>query len=221
MYFLLIETSTERGVVAYGNDKNILFERELPLGLNQSAHLIPTIAEIAELFPLSSQLDAIGVGIGPGSYTGIRIGVAVAQGLAYAWKVPLIGISSLSGFIPYENEVSYAGVLDARIGGVYFQKGRIGQASFQESPQISPLNQIGEHLQDVKYLITPLAGVLLSKFSKFFPENMWIWEERAPSVPFLLKQVESKCLNKEYIHPPDRLQLLYLRETEAERSRRN
>jgi tRNA threonylcarbamoyladenosine biosynthesis protein TsaB len=218
--FLLIETCTERGVIAYGNQQETLFAKELPFGLTQSKFLMPYLQEALQSFGYPPPLDAIGVGIGPGSYTGIRIGVAVAQTLAYSWKVPLIGISSLEGFIPSVPVIHYAALLDARIGGVYFQKGRIDQAGIRKDPpQVKPIEEIGKELEEVTHLVTPFAHSLQTKLGEAYPNKSWTWEEHSPSVSSLFQRVEQSYLEGKSVIPPQHLDLLYLRQTEAEREK--
>ena len=221
MHILLIETCTERGVIAYGHGEDILFAKELPFGLNQSKALMPSLDEVLQPFGYPPQLDVIGVGIGPGSYTGIRLGVAVAQALAYSWKIPLIGISSLQGFVPSVSAVNYAAVLDARIGGVYFQKGTkdSGGKVVRDAPQVAPIEEMGEHLKGVTYLVTPFAKSLQTKLIQAYPNDSWIWEERSPSISALLESVEQTYRQGKRIAPPQHLDLLYLRQTEAEREK--
>jgi tRNA threonylcarbamoyladenosine biosynthesis protein TsaB len=72
-----------------------------------------------------AQMDAIAVSAGPGSYTGLRVGVATAKGLCYAWEKPLIGISTLAlmtqGLLQQtkDHHALYAPMLDARRMEVY------------------------------------------------------------------------------------------------------
>lgn len=71
-----------------------------------------------------TDLDVIGFGQGPGSFTGVRISVAIAQGLAYACKLPLVGVSTLQMMAQqaYQQtgETSVFSAIDARMGEVYF-----------------------------------------------------------------------------------------------------
>ncbi len=219
--FLFIDTCTERGMIAYGNHEELLFERELPFGLTQSKFLMPYLNEALTTFGLPPPLEAIGVGVGPGSYTGIRLGVAVAQALAYAWHLPLVGISSMEGLVPSTACSRFASLIDARIGGVYFQQGRYEDNGLlsRTPPQVIPLDAIGQHLEEVSLFVTPYATGLQGKLAPLYPEKEWAWEERAPSARIALQNIEAQYRAGQYKIPPEPLELLYLRQTEAERRR--
>ncbi len=219
--FLLIETSTERGVLAGVQGEDILFSEELPFGLNQSRFLMPTLTTILHANGWKgSDLTCVGVGIGPGSYTGIRIGAAVAQTLAYAWNVPLVGVSSLDGFVPSQENVAFAAIIDARIGGAYIRKGYYSEkgVEYLSEPFICSLEEVGDCLADVKVLVSPSIQSLKTKLDHLYPNQTWEWEEKAPSVLALTHSIRSayqQGLWKQQGH----LELLYLRETEAEREK--
>ncbi|MEZ5105542.1 MAG: tRNA (adenosine(37)-N6)-threonylcarbamoyltransferase complex dimerization subunit type 1 TsaB [Draconibacterium sp.] len=93
---LQIETSTEVCSVAISENGKTLFVKESLEGLNHSELLTVFIDEIFAENKLSlNSIDAVAVSKGPGSYTGLRIGVSVAKGLCYALSIPLISVNSL------------------------------------------------------------------------------------------------------------------------------
>jgi tRNA threonylcarbamoyladenosine biosynthesis protein TsaB len=98
MLILAIETATKLCSVALGRDGVVLALREVQSERHAHAEkvnvFIAGVMEEAGL-PLSA-LDAVAVGIGPGSYTGLRIGLSAAKGLCYALDRPLIGIGTLT-----------------------------------------------------------------------------------------------------------------------------
>ncbi len=93
---LNIETATEVCSVNLARNGEILAEKESSEGLNHSQLLTVFIDEIFRENNFNpAQLDAVAVSKGPGSYTGLRIGVSVAKGLCYSLGIPLIGIGTL------------------------------------------------------------------------------------------------------------------------------
>lgn len=93
---LNIETSTEVCSVVIAQNGKTRFMKESSEGLNHSEFLTVFIEELFQQNNLNfSDIDAVAVSKGPGSYTGLRIGVSVAKGLCYALKIPLIAVSTL------------------------------------------------------------------------------------------------------------------------------
>lgn len=95
---LSIETATTVCSVALHKKDKLLGLQTLFIDKSHSGLLAPSIASLIEYcgFKLSD-LDAIAVSEGPGSYTGLRIGVSAAKGLCYALDIPLIAINTLEG----------------------------------------------------------------------------------------------------------------------------
>lgn len=93
---LAIESSATVCSVALCVDKQVVASREIDGGYHHAALLTTFIQEVFEEASLEpTSLNAVAVSKGPGSYTGLRIGVSAAKGICYASKVPLIGVSSL------------------------------------------------------------------------------------------------------------------------------
>lgn len=98
MHLLLIETATPVCSVALARDGEILAELHSAEQNAHSSKLSPFIDQILKQCSLSpSQLDAVCVSSGPGSYTGLRIGVSSAKGLCYALEKPLLAVPTLQG----------------------------------------------------------------------------------------------------------------------------
>ena len=93
---LNIESSTTMCSVAIAVDGVAIASRNLNEGFSHAERLAPFVQEVlAEAMVSSENLDAIAVSKGPGSYTGLRIGVSLAKGLAYSLNKPLIAVPTL------------------------------------------------------------------------------------------------------------------------------
>ena len=122
MLILAIETSTISCSVALLSDGKLLKELTTQNLRNHSVALLPNIVKLFSAACVSkAALTAIAVGIGPGSFTGLRIGLATAKALAYALKIPLLGVPTMRTlFLQAENCAEYiVPVIDAQQGNVY------------------------------------------------------------------------------------------------------
>jgi tRNA threonylcarbamoyladenosine biosynthesis protein TsaB len=98
---LSIETATTMCSVALGRDGRLLAFKELNAGYTHAENLTVFMEEVMKTAGMEfSQLDAVAVSKGPGSYTGLRIGVSAAKGLCYALDKPLISIGTLRAMVP-------------------------------------------------------------------------------------------------------------------------
>ena len=146
MRILAIDTSTSWCSVALSFDGQIKHRHEL-IGAGASQHLLPWINEL--LHSVSAQyqdLDAIAVGIGPGAFTGVRLSVAIAQGLAVGAKRPVIPVASLDAMamqVVQSNtfqrsspaaDTQFLIALDARMGEVYWARYQVNSI-FNQSPK--------------------------------------------------------------------------------------
>lgn len=124
---LHIETSTNVCSVALSEGLNCLFSKSNDEGMNHAALLSVYIAEALEVLKTTTKrLDAIAVSSGPGSYTGLRIGVSTAKGLCYGLDIPLISVSTLEVMtvtalkaVNGQENVLYCPMIDARRMEVY------------------------------------------------------------------------------------------------------
>jgi tRNA threonylcarbamoyladenosine biosynthesis protein TsaB len=93
---LALDTSTPAMSIAILEQGRLVQEAHIHADRNHSLHLMPMIQELIRAAGMKlADLSAIAVGVGPGSYTGVRIGVTAAKTLAWTLKLPLIGVSSL------------------------------------------------------------------------------------------------------------------------------
>lgn len=123
---LNIETATTACSVCLAQGEGILALKEVNNGYSHSENLHVFINEVLKAAGAGPKdLSAVAVGKGPGSYTGLRIGVSAAKGLCYSLRVPLIGISTLQNMAlnvsleQDKKDALYCAMLDARRMEVY------------------------------------------------------------------------------------------------------
>jgi tRNA threonylcarbamoyladenosine biosynthesis protein TsaB len=138
MKVLALDTATRSCSVAVVVDGKPASEMSAVSKRTHSVHLMTMIREVLALADLDlKDIEAVAVTVGPGSFTGLRIGISTAKGLAFAAGKPCIGVSSLEALavecLPWPDRICV--LMDARKGDVY-------TAVFQESD--GRLDRIGE-----------------------------------------------------------------------------
>ena len=128
MLVLAIDTATKIGSVALYDDKiGVIGEINLYVKVNHSNVIMDAVNSLFKLSRLTiKDVDRIAVTIGPGSFTGIRIGTAIAKGLAYSLKKPIVGVNELDvlAHMGENREDIIVPLIDARKERVYFSKYR-------------------------------------------------------------------------------------------------
>ena len=120
MRFAALETSTEWCSIALWRDGEIAcVERR---ACNRHSELaLPMLETLFKRFSLTAdKLDAVAFGAGPGSFTGLRIACGLAQGLAFARGIPVLGISTLEALAEESGASRVIACLDARMREVYY-----------------------------------------------------------------------------------------------------
>ena len=158
MIILGIETATQICGVAVTDDANLLGEYRLNLKNVHAERLVGAIKKLLddlELVP--HDLHGIAVSIGPGSFTGLRIGLSVAKGMAYALDLPLISIPTLEALAwqcPCDNGLVYA-ILRARSNYVYTAKYHKKESlvSLQDEITINRIDELQKQIKTGSFLI--------------------------------------------------------------------
>ena len=149
-----IETSGPRGGVALVDSTGRVLERRFQTQRSLGAELAPSIQAVLEEWNLGpdSPPDLVAVDLGPGSYTGLRVGLAAAKGLAFAWGRPLVGVrlvDLLARQAPPAQKILCA--LDASRGEVYYGvfERRPGALvpELVSAPELAELDQVARVLE--------------------------------------------------------------------------
>lgn len=122
MVILSVESSAPSASASIVKDGRLLSEMFLNVGLTHSVTLLPLVKNALELAELTvDDIDAVAVDNGPGSFTGVRIGVALAKGLAQPTNKKCVPVSTLEAIAyPFSgSECIVASVMDARCRQVY------------------------------------------------------------------------------------------------------
>lgn len=129
MKILGIETSVKIGSLALIEGDDLVARSDIDTRLNHSARLIPVLNELLQMAGWGiDDLDGVGVGLGPGSFTGIRVGLAAGQGIAFGSSIPLIGIGSFKAMVQGSSAPD-GPVVTLLDGG----RGRVYSAGYQKS----------------------------------------------------------------------------------------
>ena len=222
--FLALDTSNQYCSIAVQAHGKILARHELS-EQKHSAMILPMVRELLASADVTlADLDAIVVGVGPGGFTGVRLAVAVAQGLAFAMNKPVLAHSSLEAMAVAAFALGYLEVIvgmDARMQQVYWAHYQFidGQLHTSTAPSLDDVAVFAEHICAVNQ---PCAVV--GNAQQVFDEvahactqaNITIAEvdHSAPHAEHLLP-VANMAWRESRAIPPEQLQPLYVRDKVA------
>ncbi len=207
MILLSFDTSTDALSVAVSKDDSILKELHTISAVRHSSALIPAVEKILReaKIPLAD-VDAIAVGLGPGSFTGIRVGVVTAKMLAVALGIKVVGVSSLEAiarsFLSSQNP-KIAVMLDARkskaYSAAYEQKN--GRVTVASKPMLKLHTDSTLFAKKGFKVVGDLTGIL-SFGEELKPKARWI-AEAGYDLARHKKFTSLAKLDPEYLHPRD------------------
>ena len=203
-----IETATQVCSVALAKDGELLAIRELNEKNVHAEVLTNFIQEVIDESSLTlKDLDAVAVSMGPGSYTGLRIGLSTAKGLCYSLDKPLIAISSLQAMAQYaaselqdklKENTLLTPMIDARRMEVYtaFYKTDMEEAS-KIAPHIFSEESFIEEEKEHELILT---GDGCAKSQELFSErkNIYIYPEILSSAKGMVPLSEKKWLAQDF-----------------------
>lgn len=223
MLILGIETATVQAGCAIGGHEGVLAEAHSARGKRHAENLVPAIDFICEQADIDlDEIGLVAVDVGPGLFTGLRVGVATAKAIAFARRVPMIGVPSLDLLafpVRFSNRLIVAAI-DARRGELYY-------AFYRQVP--GGVQRLSDHL-----LGTPedLASELLAtgeevllvgdgahRYSEAFEGlakvEMVDVGNSYPSAASLVQLAHARALREDF-ERPEAIEPIYLRRPDAE-----
>ncbi len=211
MRILGIETSTRAASVAVVFNGKILAEsiRESPQSFSET--LMPQVEEVIKISGAFENLDAVAVSIGPGSFTGLRIGLATAKALAYAWGIKIIGVPTLLAMSYNFPNAKVVPLIDAQKNRAYYQL-------FEDALSLTELDiePIDEIINELQYAAGDflLCGDVLHKIKVPLPPNVKL---APPHLRMPRASAVAWCAqNLRRVDNVMNLEPLYVRRSEAE-----
>ena len=165
MTMLALETSTPMGSVAVGGGGRVLAESVLSVRATYSETVLDEAARLLDRAGVrAAELDAVVVGAGPGSFTGVRIAASLAKGLCFANDLPLYAYSSLRGLAASVGCSGVCALFDARRDEVYaaaFPEGAETGSSL--GPVVLPIEGLLDRLDPMAEWLFAGEGAVLHR----------------------------------------------------------
>ena len=221
MLILGIETATEQISVALGGHEGVIACFEVARGRRHAEILTPAIDFVCTHADIGlDEIGLVAVDVGPGLFTGMRVGLAAAKALALALRLPMIGISSLDllAFPHRRSDRVIVPVVDARKGEVFYAMYRQVPGGQQQvvAPTVGPVDElVGDLLARSQDVLCIGDGAHRYRSAILDGFHCEIADDLHPSAAPLVQLAHAKALREEWVKPWD-LQPLYLRKPDAE-----
>ncbi|HZT67289.1 MAG TPA: tRNA (adenosine(37)-N6)-threonylcarbamoyltransferase complex dimerization subunit type 1 TsaB [Acidimicrobiales bacterium] len=223
MIILGIETSTMRVGAALGGYEGVLAEFHTTRGRRHAETLTPAIEFIcAQARVAMTEISAVAVDVGPGLFTGLRVGVSTAKAIAQALRVPMIGLSSLDLLafpVRYSDRVVVP-VIDARRSEVYYAKYRQVPGGLQRLSDYrlaSPRELASELMAASEESLVIGDGAL--RYGEVLTTDVRVELGTVgtayPTAGALVELAHPRAVREEFVQPSE-LEVLYLRRSDAE-----
>jgi len=222
MIILGVETATMTGGVALLSEERLISEYTLNVRTTHTARLMPAIDQILRDSSVDkSEIDGIAISTGPGSFTGLRIGLATAKGLALGLSIPLVGVPTLDALarnVPFAT-YQICTVLDAKKKEVYASLFRYeGDTLVRLMPyKVMPPGDLMKQLHEK----TIFLGDAVNVYREFIAENLGDLAifapdaQRLPRAAIVAEMGLSKLKAGEYLDITS-AEPLYIRPSDAE-----
>ena len=204
MKILAIGTSGKNCTIAISEDKRVIKEININTGLTHSETLLPNIEKILLEANLTlNDMDAYAVSIGPGSFTGIRIGVATIKGLCLGVEKPVIAVPSLLGMAYNQKDFDgyIVSCIDAKNDNVY-------AAIYKVETEF--IKQVGEYISDSISVLNNRISTLDCKYIMIEDKDTFEYASLIAEAAFDL-YAQGIVTDGAHVSP------LYLKKSQAER----
>ncbi len=223
MLILGVETATPQVGCAIGGHEGIRAAAHHTRGRRHAETLVPMIEFVTAQAEVElDELGAVAVDVGPGLFTGLRVGIATAKAMAYALNVPMIGVSSLDLLafpVRYSNRLIVAAI-DARRGEVFHAWYRQVPGGVQRvsDPTVSPPQELASDL-----LASGEEALLVGDGARRYEDVLGDLHRvefaevghSYPSAASLVQLAHARALREEFV-PHWELRPTYLRKPDAE-----
>ncbi len=160
---LAIETATDVCAVALLDGDRVVAARQTDTPRAHAARLAPMIAEVlAEAAVPARELTTIAVSVGPGSFTGLRIGIGTATGLALATGADLVPVPTLDALVLAAREAGVAGPLVAVVPS---RRGEVFAGGDGSAPRALAVERLAEEAGRARAVVGPAADSLTASLS--------------------------------------------------------
>jgi tRNA threonylcarbamoyl adenosine modification protein YeaZ len=194
---LVIDTATRACSVALFQDDRLVDARHEAIGRGHAERLVPMIAELAD----HARADVISVNIGPGSFTGIRVGVSAAKALALAWSARCEGYNGLALIAAITQDGSAGSAVDVAINGghgeLFFQP--FDAAGWPTAPPLSVRPEIAVGISQAPVIAGDAAATLAALRGSGKPIQACSDASKWP----LIAHLDSQPPSPAYVRGPD------------------
>jgi tRNA threonylcarbamoyl adenosine modification protein YeaZ len=170
----------------------VLASESLPMSRGHAEALVPLIARVMKQSDMAfPDIDRIAVTTGPGSFTGLRVGIAAARGIALASDRPALGVSTLQAYaaphLAEDNRVPVIAAIDARHDHVYMQVfgpgGRIVVA-----PKLAPLSEAARAASEARSrIVGSAAQAVANRMALGAPAPLLVDNRDAPDIAWVAR----------------------------------
>ncbi len=225
MKILAVDTPATAASVAVAEENKLIGEFSINTALTHSQTLMPMVDELLKNTGLSvNNIDAVAVNAGPGSFTGVRIGVAAVKGIAFPKNLPCVSVSTLESmaYNMLGNDCIVCSVMDARCSQVYNALFRVKGCTVTRmtDDRALSLTDLKNELQNIneKVVLVGDGAVLCSKFLGEELENIMLapFNNRIQTASSVVYAAFEKINNGETVKA-DELMPVYLRLPQAQR----